>query len=67
MNKLSQELDMKKLSIQAKKIIDTARKSLKEDKKNNKLGDTTGFFSEEEKKELIENAKLAQLNWKSWS
>ncbi len=50
-----------RLGNQAKIVIDNARKSLKEDKKNNKLGDTTGFFSEEEKKEMVEDAKLAQV------
>lgn len=51
-----------RLGNQAKIVIDTARKSLKEDKKNNKLGDTTGFFSEEKKKEMVEDAKLAQAS-----
>lgn len=51
-----------RLGHQAKIVIDTARKSLEEDKKNNKLGDTTGFFSEEKKKEMVEDAKLAQAS-----
>ena len=51
-----------RLGNQAKIVIDTARKSLKEDFKHNKLGDTTFSFSEEEKKEFVEDAKLAQAS-----
>lgn len=51
-----------RLGNQAKIVIDTARKSLKEDKKNNKLGVTTFSFSDEEKKEMVEDAKLAQAS-----
>ncbi len=52
-----------RLGDQAKIVIDNARKSLKkEDFKHNKLGDTTFSFSEEEKKEFMEDAKLAQAS-----
>lgn len=47
-------------------MIDNARKSLKEKRKHNKLGDMTFSFSEEEKKEMVEDAKLAQLSWREW-
>lgn len=50
------------LSDQAKIVIDAARKSLKEDFKHNKLGVTTFSFSDEEKKEMVEDAKLAQAS-----
>ena len=51
-----------RLGDQAKIVIDNARKSLKEKLRHNKLGDMTFSFSEEEKKEMIEDAKLAQAS-----
>ena len=51
-----------RLGNQAKIVIDNARKSLKEKRKHNKLGDMTFSFSEEEKKEMVEDAKLAQAS-----
>lgn len=45
------------------KTIEQIRKRLKKKMAENKLGDISYSYSEEEKKELIENAKLAQLNW----
>lgn len=51
------------LSDQAKIVIDKARKSLKKKLEHNELGDTTFSFSEEEKKEMVEDAKLAQNNF----
>lgn len=57
---ITRECFRRPLSDQAKIVIDTMRKSLKKKLEHNELGDTTFSFNEEDKKEFVEDAKLAQ-------
>lgn len=59
---ITRECFRHRLSDQAKIVIDIFRKSLKKKLEHNELGDTTFSFSEEEKKEFVEDAKLARAS-----